>query len=384
MGMANILSKQMQNKDELAFEGDFQVQTDVYESITEEAENNPKQETGGMLFGSFHSTGDNLTVIVEEAAQIPSEAAKRTAAHFGIAPTYADRMLDEHCPRYVYLGNWHSHLNYGGPSQGDYQQVSRFFQTNQNRDLMIAMIMDRQELRPPSFAPIAEVYTRDDTVSQGYRIAQVEEVRLYDDHEDDTTHTLGAILTDLEIRQSLLAQLTELIANISQQTPLPVDDTESTVYMNRGGAVDEIILCFPLEYEAENGEDTELMESVSQAASETDQDADDSSSGTAEPTKSTSDRSTEGDSEGAEKHSEPDTIDVYLKVSVPLIYPDGEIYVDLASRDLTQQLTVGTYAASSVDESPEQFTEELSNLATATIPNILDVPLADTIGGEIV
>lgn len=386
------------------FSGTFRIHDDVYRAMNEEAEQKPKRETGGMLFGSFDGSGDSLVVSVERVDLIPDEAAQRSAAHFGIDPNYSDQVLDQYCPEFTYLGNWHSHLNYGGPSQGDYQQVSRFFETNPNREYMIAAILDRRQLNPPNFELIAEVYQRASggTTGEGDFITRrIKAAFLYDrDSEYDPDHRLGSLVAEFDIRRSLTKRLEGLADLIAETTPVHANHEDALVYLDRGGSVDEVVLCLPLRYRNEEGQFIPLEDSPS----ERDDGADKADGGSGdddlareapdneyqsgsdpEGRGENADEGVENDElveQGVEADDGPNLVDIYLTVSVPLVYPDDDIYVDLASQDLTKQLTILTTESAVLQDSTSEFASELYRLASERIPKLLISPLSKIIGSD--
>lgn len=414
------------------FPGEFRSKNDVYQSIIDEAERVPKRETGGMMFGSLDESGDHLTVTIEKVAQIPDAQAQRTAAHFGIEPEYADRVLDKFCPEYTYLGSWHSHLNYGGPSQGDYQQVSRFFETNENRDWMIAMIMDRKQLNPPEFVPIPEVYKRDEHSQRGYTIERVEEIKLYDTPEISEHDTkIGELISNLDLRSSLLTKIHSIASDLSEETAIMGDHADANVYLDQGGSIEEIVLCLPIKYRGtktetgiryENFSSSDNSDRLTSIDRETDSsmesqqiktDAETEQSGSYHERLSGEDedqnrdtdeisRETDGSDlqapsdDGNSINSQGDLtgksikvpkfsteeLELYLKISVPISYPADKIYVDIASRDFTRQLTV--YKAQSIilEGGTKPLVSDIEQLLNSDIPKLLINPLAVTMQGE--
>ena len=355
---------------EKPFEGDFLIQQDVYSRIDSEACSHPRRETGGMLFGSFDETGDALTVSIEAVEMIPDEVADRTASHFGINPEYTDQILDRYCPEYTYLGNWHSHLNYGGPSQGDYRQIARFFGANENRDLVVAMIMDRQMLSPISFEPIIEVYRRAGAENEfdTYRVQEVRLVDSLDAQEDESGETkLRDEIDSLEIRQSLTNRLRALTEAFDERTSIDTDHPDSRAYLTDRGAGVEVIICVPIAYadaESATEEGTEhdaitLVEAHSHRA-------DSEQNETAEP----------------DQTEETPFVEGLLKFSIPANYPAEDIYIDLASRDLTKQMTVHTAPSAVLGDALDEFIDDINEGLGTHLPETLAQPLHETIRGQ--
>jgi hypothetical protein len=139
----------------------FRIPADILESIRDEATEWSKVETGGMLFGDIHEYKDSVSIVVKKAASIPDEECYRSTGFFGIDSGYAREVVDQQTSENKYLGNWHTHLGYGGSSKGDHQQILQFFSDNEFRDYIISIILDHNEGAQSSksdYRIILEVY----------------------------------------------------------------------------------------------------------------------------------------------------------------------------------------------------------------------------------
>jgi len=110
----------------------------TFKSMENAARSQKKIETGGMLFGK----NDGKRIIVFVAVN-PSTNCSRSITHFEIDETFAITTA-----RYMnrlgldYLGSWHKHLNYGGPSKGDDYQAELFLKNNLHIKNFLSVIMD--------------------------------------------------------------------------------------------------------------------------------------------------------------------------------------------------------------------------------------------------
>ena len=131
-----------QNQPETIFVNLFD---EVKLDIVEEAMKWPGKETGGMLFGTIENTEDKQTISISKVVIPPEETAIRKSSYFEIDPEYSREILDQET--ILYLGNWHKHLGFGGPSQGDKAQIGDFFQNNPQNGYLEQGIGGIPELR---------------------------------------------------------------------------------------------------------------------------------------------------------------------------------------------------------------------------------------------
>jgi proteasome lid subunit RPN8/RPN11 len=153
------------------FHGEFKISGNIYEQMLAHARETPTVETGGMLFGEIRGTGDRAYVEVQITENVPRSQSSRSAVHFRINEAFMTEALETHqSSDRVYLGNWHTHLGYGGPSGGDYRQVAKFFERNPARRLFVAVILDRSPGTEEGYEPIIEMYERDGSGFEIYRV----------------------------------------------------------------------------------------------------------------------------------------------------------------------------------------------------------------------
>ncbi|MCK4848902.1 MAG: Mov34/MPN/PAD-1 family protein, partial [Candidatus Heimdallarchaeota archaeon] len=100
----------------------------VHDIIVKEASSWPDLETGGMLFGKITESENSLSVTIDKTYIPPDSSCIRKSSYFEIDPDQAKEILESESA--LYLGNWHKHLGYGGPSSGDHRQIEDFFLNN--------------------------------------------------------------------------------------------------------------------------------------------------------------------------------------------------------------------------------------------------------------
>ena len=65
----------------------------------------------------------------------------------------------------LYLGNWHKHLGYGGPSYGDHLQIGEFFTLNPHKNTVVSLIIDLPTEN--NHTVVVEVYRREGNLEEG-------------------------------------------------------------------------------------------------------------------------------------------------------------------------------------------------------------------------
>jgi hypothetical protein len=110
---------------------------DIADNILEDSNKYEHVETGGLLFGKFI---DKYIIILKVVNQ-PN--AIRTQVHFemneDIAISETKKMEKSGLE---YIGNWHKHLGYGGPSIGDDKQAEIFLNRNLHKRSYLSLILD--------------------------------------------------------------------------------------------------------------------------------------------------------------------------------------------------------------------------------------------------
>lgn len=354
--------------DNQPYRGDFHLSEEVYTSMEDRAAERPRTEVGGMLFGTFEKDdGEVVDVRVERVVNVPDDQGVHQATYFSIDDSFMSDVVDEYIPPYTYLGNWHSHLGYGGPSSGDHKQVSKFFEENPERDYLIAVIQDRDGgIRDPEYDTYIELYERKRAKSTDYQIHQITEVdtiehppeRTVDEEnegggatEDDLLDRLEADLSAVSLDDGLASDISELASELVTELDAVAEDGVGTVYQNPREEP-ETILLVPVELGAER-DDPESASKIEQAMDEV--------SKSLQVTSDTSPDSSE--------HSGP--LATFLSISIPGSYPEGDIYVDVKSRDQTVQATILQTPCAELSASPREFRNQIQTMLDEDIDEFL-------------
>ncbi|MHA1214835.1 MAG: Mov34/MPN/PAD-1 family protein [Candidatus Hodarchaeales archaeon] len=252
-----------------------------------EAEKWLKDETGGMLFGKIQQLGLKTEIIISKTYIPPETATKRSSMFFEIDPDYARRVLSKES--LLYLGNWHKHLGYGGPSRGDHQQIREFFIHNPQKNTIIAVILDYQSQE--DYKLIVEVYRRVENPSQENKgkyetfLVPEDQIHYFTCPSNESNTFLGINDTQLDLIKQYLIKTFDHSFN------------ETQVQEFNGSTSGERIISFPYEFRI----DTE---------------------------------------EGLQ------TFSLLILISLPPEFPDGQIYIDLSSQDLSRNFTFEKQPAS--------------------------------------
>lgn len=362
----------LSGSDKQPYQGEFHLSEEVYSSMKERAAERPKTEVGGMLFGEFEKEDGEVTDIrVERVVNVPDDKGVHQATYFSIHDNFMSRVVDEYIPPYTYLGNWHSHLGYGGPSSGDHKQVTKFFEENPTRNHLIAVIQDRAGgIREPNYNTYIELYERKHEGSIDYRIHNVDEVETIEhppkrsaDHEEnegaDKRNLQDRIeedLTKLDIDENLSSDLYDLVSQLANEVDHVNKEGIGTAYQNPGNEP-EIILLVPIELELKT-QDTQPESKIGQAVDEV------SRSLPLAPTSPT------------ENSQVRESFSAFLSISIPGNYPDGDIYVDIKSRDQTVQATFTQSSSAELSASPQEFCRQIQTM----LENEIDEFLAQSVG----
>jgi proteasome lid subunit RPN8/RPN11 len=110
---------------------------DSANNILEDSNKYERVETGGLLFGKII----DKYIIILKVVNLPH--AIRTQVHFemneDIAISETKKMEKSGLE---YIGNWHKHLGYGGPSTGDDKQAEIFLIRNLHKRSYLSLILD--------------------------------------------------------------------------------------------------------------------------------------------------------------------------------------------------------------------------------------------------
>ncbi len=111
-----------------------QINQNVIDLMLEEVAIWHGKETGGMMFGTISELATNLKIKISKTVIPTDEYCSRKRAFFEIDPSHAKKMVENE--KLLYIGNWHKHLGYGGPSQGDLRQIEDFFTFNPHLNIV--------------------------------------------------------------------------------------------------------------------------------------------------------------------------------------------------------------------------------------------------------
>jgi len=109
----------------------------IIDEITYDAINSKDVETGGLLYGHYEKD----KIIILKNVKVPAKI--QSKYEFEIDENSAIQ-INEKIERegYKYLGNWHKHLGYGGPSHGDDEQAKNFLFGNPSQNKYFSLIID--------------------------------------------------------------------------------------------------------------------------------------------------------------------------------------------------------------------------------------------------
>lgn len=111
---------------------------DTINDIVEESNIHENVETGGLLFGKIIGEYIIILKIIHSSTN-----AKRTQVYFEMDEDFAINITKQmEKNNLAYLGNWHKHLGYGGPSNGDDKQAELFLIQNSHKRNYLSLIID--------------------------------------------------------------------------------------------------------------------------------------------------------------------------------------------------------------------------------------------------
>jgi hypothetical protein len=111
---------------------------DTINDIVEESNRHENVETGGLLFGKIIGEYIIILKIIHSSTN-----AKRTQVYFEMDEDFAINITKQmEKNNLAYLGNWHKHLGYGGPSIGDDKQAELFLIQNSHKRNYLSLIID--------------------------------------------------------------------------------------------------------------------------------------------------------------------------------------------------------------------------------------------------
>lgn len=314
------------------FEGTFVVPEPILDGIKTHAAKRPNKETGGMLFGKIEESELGIKIVVEVVHNISENKASNTSTYFGIEQAYASKILNQYEPDHLYLGNWHSHLGYGGPSSGDRQEVGKFFQENEARDITLDFIMDRQSKNKLKYKPIIDIYQRKRDSANQFRTLRVGHENLEIPEMDDESVVITNskdFETDLDSQETAdsIGKNSKVLGELATFLHETYDIADEDIRNYRNESYDETVILVPFSYQDE-------------------------------------------------QRDRP--VDVMLKVSFPDDTTD-QVFIDLTSPDLEKQLTIDKIPADKINESGSLLTDHIVTAIEDQIPRLLDQPLSNVI-----
>ncbi len=261
---------------------------DIYDQIIEEATKWVGRETGGMLFGTIRNINGGLDICIERMEIPPDNLAVREHMYFEIDPEYAKQLLEQETT--LYLGNWHKHLGYGGPSHRDHGEISDFFMLNPHRNLILALIVDFLPDSDPEV--IIELYRRDQALATEPSSANFETLRI--PVSNIRIMSAGMEISPLKpigILPEQLLPIKEALIEVFDTT-FTLNDIQEFPGSTRG----EKIISFPYKF-------TIIVE-------------------------------------GSEL-----SVNVLVLLSFPSNFPEGQLYIDISSSDMSRNFTVEKHPA---------------------------------------
>jgi hypothetical protein len=111
---------------------------DTINDIAVESNRHQNVETGGLLFGKIIGECIIILKIIHSSTN-----AKRTQVYLEMDEDFAINITKQmEKNNLAYLGNWHKHLGYGGPSNGDDKQAELFLIQNSHKRNYLSLIID--------------------------------------------------------------------------------------------------------------------------------------------------------------------------------------------------------------------------------------------------
>jgi hypothetical protein len=290
----------------------------MFSEMIEEAVKWPGNETGGMMFGRIKENESGLEIIIEKTLIPPEEECVRNNTYFEINPEYARLILDNE--NLLYLGNWHKHLGYGGPSYGDHRQITEFFTLNPHKNLVVSIIVDF--LTENDYELTVEVYIRNvnngEEAKNSFQTFRISESNLTFFSEENKISEKVVGITKEQV--SIIKQ--ELVQGYNSE--FSIED----IHQFTGSTSDEKLLSFPFQFYIE----------------------------------------TNGNKR---------TLDLMVLISFPPNFPDGQIYIDISSQDFSKKFTVEKHPANVLYEKEliQPFLLLLRATLEENIPLLMKEPL---------
>jgi hypothetical protein len=297
---------------------------DVHHQMLIESETEKNVETGGMLFGYFNIiNNDLLKVFIVKTHIPPRNFTKKNRAYFEINHNYACNYLKQE--ELAYLGNWHKHLGYGGPSALDHKQISDFFTTNPHKNITMALVIDY--LSNSENQLFIEIYLREKKgpINIDFRI-----IKPFNKNVQ--------IVKDLAKKMPEKRNIDQIFYILKQKILSSFQMKNIDNIREYQGKSNERILGFSIQ--------------LSPKVKET------------------------------RKEKNNKKIALKMLISLPLDFPHGEIYVDIASNDLTKMFTLFIYDIDSNQDTAVIFDNLISDIKyyiDNKLPNILEMSLRNVL-----
>jgi hypothetical protein len=286
--------------------------------MVEEASLWSNLETGGMLFGKIAEGENSLSITIDKTHIPPETSCIRKSSYYEIDPSYAKQILDNESA--LYLGNWHKHLGYGGPSSGDFRQIEEFFLNNPHLNIILTCILDF--LSEDDNELIIEVYKRidDDSITneisfQTYRVLS-DDISFFTS-DSPSLEPISGISSERinDVKQALL-EIFDFHFSLNDIDDFP------------GSSTDERIISFPFQILIDNS--------------------------------------------GVQEE-----VDLRILISIPPEFPKGKLFIDLSSKDMSKNITIDKHDADVLnnEELILPFLELLKVNLEDEVPSLLKQPL---------
>jgi hypothetical protein len=295
-----------------------QINQEMFDAMIKETSLWPGKETGGMLFGKISEIdlGYEITIL---KTNIPTEEyCTRKSAYFEISPDYAKKIVEKE--KLSYLGNWHRHLGYGGPSPGDLRQIEEYFDINPHLKSVITFILDfptdeDYDLIIEFYSRIRNHFDQKEKTFETYRIPQ-SNITFLEEHKQLSETNKGISEEQIRTIKKALVDINDLTLSIED-----IDDFE-------GQTPNEKIISFPFQFKIE-----------------------------------TSGRFI--------------NIDLLILISFPPNFPEGKIFIDISSQDMSKNITFEKYPADMLNDNEliHPFLLSLKASLEEDVPSLLKQPL---------
>ncbi|MFX0087309.1 MAG: Mov34/MPN/PAD-1 family protein [Candidatus Hodarchaeota archaeon] len=289
----------------------IQIDQDMFDTMLEEAELWPGKETGGIMFGHLSIIDSSLEIEIQKTHIPLNDFCLRNSAYFEIDPDYAKEVVGKE--RLQYLGNWHKHLGYGGPSQGDIRQIKDFFIFNPHLNTVVTFILNFYSNN--NYEVIIEVYERleahNDQKSCDFKTFRVPQSNI-------------SFFKKKEMTKEKIDNIKNELVNIPEFN-LSLEDINDL----EGHTAHEKIISFPFRFVIKNSKERKK------------------------------------------------TLELLILISFPPNFPEGDIFIDVSSKDLSRNFTFEKHPAGILEEDDlvQPFLLSLKSSLEEEVPILLKKPL---------